>query len=67
MNTGTVAGREAGNMVEPDSDPTKLIEIGKQLLMTRGALTTFSIEPISPSISPSSRRCSWRSIRNRGR
>ena len=46
MNTGTVAGREAGNMVEPDSDPTKLIEIGeigKQPLMTRGALTTFSI------------------------
>ncbi|AYM07852.1 MULTISPECIES: potassium-transporting ATPase subunit KdpB [Agrobacterium] len=46
MNTGTVAAREAGNMVDLDSDPTKLIEIveiGKQLLMTRGALTTFSI------------------------
>ena len=45
-NTGTVAAREAGNMVDLDSDPTKLIEIvgiGKQLLMTRGALTTFSI------------------------
>lgn len=46
MNTGTVAAREAGNMVDLDSDPTKLIEvveIGKQLLMTRGALTTFSM------------------------
>jgi K+-transporting ATPase ATPase B chain len=46
MHTGTQAAREAGNMVDLDSDPTKLIEIvgiGKQLLMTRGALTTFSI------------------------
>ncbi|MDG5497370.1 potassium-transporting ATPase subunit KdpB [Niveispirillum sp. BGYR6] len=46
MNTGTQAAREAGNMVDLDSDPTKLIEIvmiGKQLLMSRGALTTFSI------------------------
>jgi K+-transporting ATPase ATPase B chain len=46
MNTGTSAAKEAGNMVDLDSDPTKLIEvvgIGKQLLMTRGALTTFSI------------------------
>jgi K+-transporting ATPase ATPase B chain len=46
MNTGTMAAREAGNMVDLDSDPAKLIEIveiGKQLLMTRGALTTFSI------------------------
>jgi K+-transporting ATPase ATPase B chain len=46
MNTGTVAAKEAGNMVDLDSDPTKLIEvveIGKQLLITRGALTTFSI------------------------
>ena len=46
MNTGTQAAREAGNMVDLDSDPTKLIEvvgIGKQLLMTRGSLTTFSI------------------------
>lgn len=46
MNTGTAAAREAGNMVDLDSDPTKLIEIvgiGKQLLMTRGSLTTFSI------------------------
>lgn len=46
MNTGTQAAREAGNMVDLDSDPTKLIEVvevGKQLLMTRGALTTFSI------------------------
>ena len=46
MNTGTMAAREAGNMVDLDSNPTKLIEvvaIGKQLLITRGALTTFSI------------------------
>ena len=46
MNTGTMAAREAGNMIDLDSDPTKLIEIvmiGKQLLMSRGALTTFSI------------------------
>jgi K+-transporting ATPase ATPase B chain len=46
MNTGTQAAREAANMVDLDSNPTKLlevVEIGKQLLMTRGALTTFSI------------------------
>lgn len=46
MNTGTAAAKEAGNMVDLDSDPTKLIEvvsIGKQLLITRGAITTFSI------------------------
>ncbi|HWB87366.1 MAG TPA: potassium-transporting ATPase subunit KdpB [Bryobacteraceae bacterium] len=46
MNTGTMAAKEAGNMVDLDSNPTKLIEvvaIGKQMLMTRGALTTFSI------------------------
>ncbi|HKU81341.1 MAG TPA: HAD-IC family P-type ATPase, partial [Candidatus Tumulicola sp.] len=46
MNSGTQAAKEAGNMVDLDSDPTKLIEvveIGKQLLMTRGALTTFSL------------------------
>jgi potassium-transporting ATPase ATP-binding subunit len=46
MNTGTQAAKEAGNMIDLDSDPTKLlevVEIGKQLLMTRGALTTFSI------------------------
>ena len=46
MNTGTQASREAGNMVDLDSNPTKLLSIvviGKQLLMTRGALTTFSI------------------------
>jgi K+-transporting ATPase ATPase B chain len=46
MNTGTQAAREAGNMVDLDSNPTKLIEIveiGKQLLMTRGSLTTFSV------------------------
>ena len=63
MNTGTMAAREAGNMVDLDSDPTKLIEIveiGKQLLMTRGALTTFSIANdrrcSPPSTSPSDRR-----------
>jgi potassium-transporting ATPase ATP-binding subunit len=46
MNSGTQAAKEAGNMVDMDNDPTKLIEIveiGKQLLMTRGTLTTFSI------------------------
>jgi len=46
MNTGTVAAKEAGNMVDLDSNPTKLIEvveIGKQLLITRGSLTTFSV------------------------
>ena len=46
MNTGTQAAREAGNMVDLDSNPTKLIdivEIGKQMLITRGSLTTFSI------------------------
>jgi K+-transporting ATPase ATPase B chain len=46
MNSGTAAAKEAGNMVDLDSDPTKLIEvvsIGKQLLITRGAITTFSI------------------------
>ena len=46
MNTGTQAAKEAGNMVDLDSNPTKLIEvveIGKQLLMTRGALTTFCV------------------------
>jgi high-affinity K+ transport system ATPase subunit B len=46
MNTGTQAAKEAGNMVDLDSNPTRLleiVEIGKQLLMTRGSLTTFSI------------------------
>jgi K+-transporting ATPase ATPase B chain len=46
MNTGTAAAKEAGNMVDLDSDPTKLIdivEIGKQMLITRGSLTTFSV------------------------
>ena len=46
MNTGTQAAKEAGNMIDLDSNPTKLIEIvevGKQLLITRGSLTTFSI------------------------
>ncbi len=46
MNTGTQAAKDAGNMVDLDSNPTKLIEVvetGKQMLMTRGALTTFSV------------------------
>jgi len=58
MNSGTQAAKEAGNMVDLDSNPTKLIEIveiGKQLLMTRGALTTFSISNDVASISPSFR------------
>ena len=61
MNTGTMAAREAGNMVDLDSDPTKLIEIveiGKQLLMTRGALPPFQSPTTSPNISRSFRRCS---------
>ena len=62
MNTGTQAAKEAGNLVDLDSDPTKLIEIveiGKQLLITRGALTTCSASPtMSRSTSRSSRRCS---------
>jgi potassium-transporting ATPase ATP-binding subunit len=60
MNTGTSAGKEAGNMVDLDSDPTKLIEIveiGKQLLITRGALTTFSVANASRSTSRSCPRC----------
>ena len=63
MNTGTQAAREAGNMVDLDSNPTKLlevVEVGKQLLMTRGCLTTFSIAndvpamfiPVFPEIAP---------------
>jgi P-type E1-E2 ATPase len=63
MNTGTMAAREAGNMVDLDSDPTKLIEIveiGKQLLMTRGAPSPM----MSRNISRSSRRCSSLSIHN---
>jgi len=65
MNTGTQAAREAGNMIDLDSDPTKLIEIveiGKQLLITRGAR---SASPTTwPSTSPSSLRCSWRPCRS---
>ena len=60
MNTRTMAAKEAGNMADLDSNPTKLIKvvvIGKQLLISRGALSTFSIAT-SPSISPSFRRCS---------
>ena len=62
MNTGTQAAKEAGNMVDLDSSPTKLIDIvriGKQLLMTRGSLTTFSIANDLANISPLSRLCSW--------
>ena len=69
MNTGTQAAREAGNMVDLDSDPTKLIEIvglGKQLLMTRGSLTTFSVANDVAKYSRSSRRCSSFSIRGWG-
>ncbi len=71
MNTGTQAAKEAGNMVDLDSNPTKLIEIveiGKQLLMTRGALTTFSIAndvakyfAIIPAMFLARSRCSTRS------
>jgi K+-transporting ATPase ATPase B chain len=65
MNTGTSAAKEAGNVVDLDSDPTKLIEIvkiGKQPLMTRGAPTTFPSPTTSQSISRSFRRCSRPSI-----
>ena len=68
MNTGTQAARETGNMVDLNSNPTKLIEvveIGKQLLMTRGILSPRSRSPTtSRSISPSSRRCSSPSTRS---
>ena len=53
MNNGTQLVREAANIIDLDSNPTKLldiVEIGKQILMTRGALTTFSIATISPNI-----------------
>mgnify|MGYP000506102823 CR=1 FL=1 len=66
MNTGTQAAREAGNMIDLDSDPTKLIEIveiGKQLLITRGSLTTFSIANDIANISRLSRLCSCRRFR----
>ena len=66
MNTGTQAAKEAGNMVDLDSNPTKLIEvveIGKQLLMTRGSLTTFSHRQRRGQVlRHHSRRCSWRRI-----
>ncbi len=64
MNDGTQAAREAANMVDLDSDPTKLldvVQIGKELLVTRGALTTFSI-----GTSRSCRRCLRRSIHSSG-
>lgn len=67
MNTGTSAAKEAGNMVDLDSDPTKLIDvvaIGKQLLITRGALTTFSWPTISRNTSRSCRLCSAVFIRS---
>jgi K+-transporting ATPase ATPase B chain len=66
MNTGTQAAKEAGNMVDLDSNPTKLIEvveIGKQLLITRGALTTFSIANDVAKYFAIIRRCSWRRSR----
>ena len=83
MNTGTQAAREAGNMVDLDSNPTKLIEIveiGKQLLITRGSLTTFSIAQQRRQVlrdhpgdvrrgrsrcSMSSTSCSWRAAEYR--
>ena len=61
MNTGTQAAKEAGNMVDLDSNPTKLlevVEIGKQMLMTRGVLTTFQSPMTWRSISPSFPPCS---------
>ena len=67
MNTGTMAAREAGNMVDLDSDPAKLIEIveiGKQLLMTAARSPPSRSPTTSPSTSPSSRRCSSPSIRS---
>ena len=69
MQTGTQAAREAGNMVDLDSDPTKLIEVvenGKQLLMTRGALTTFSIANDVAKYFAIIPACSWHSIRSSG-
>ena len=60
MNSGTMAAKEAANMIDLDSDPTKLlsvVSIGKQLLITRGALTTFPYPTISPNILPSFQRC----------
>ncbi len=69
MNTGTQAAKEAGNMVDLDSSPTKLIDvvrIGKQLLMTRGSLTTFSIANDVAKYLPSFRLCLWGSTRAGG-
>lgn len=60
MNSGTMAAKEAANMIDLDSDPTKLlsvVSIGKQLLITRGALTTFRYPMISRNILPSSQPC----------
>ena len=68
MNTGTTAAKEAGNMVDLDSNPTKLIEIvevGKQLLITRGALTTFSIANDVAKYFAICRRCSPAPTRRR--
>ena len=71
MNTGTAAAKEAGNMVDLDSDPTKLIEIveiGKQLLITRGRADDVLASPTTwPSTSRSCRRCSRRSTRRSAR
>jgi len=67
MNTGTQAAKEAGNMVDLDSNPTKLIEVvetGKQMLMTRGSLTTFSIANDVASTSRSFRQPSRPPIRS---
>lgn len=62
MNSGTQAAKEAGNMVDLDNDPTKLIEIveiGKQLLMTRGTLTTSLSPTMWLNILPLSPPCLW--------
>ena len=67
MNAGTQAAREAGNMVDLDSNPTKImevVEIGKQLLITRGALTTFSLRMTLQSTLQLFRRCSCSLIRS---
>ncbi len=67
MNDGTQAAREAANLVDLDSDPTKLldvVQVGKELLVTRGALTTFPSPTTWPSTSPSCRRCSSASTRS---
>ena len=67
MNSGTTAAKEAANMVDLDSDPTKIlevVEIGKQLLITRGSLTTFSNRKRRGQVLRHHLRCSWRPCRS---